>query len=155
MTILSSTRPVTGGVDTHLDQHVVAVVDGVGGVLGVARFPVTPAGYRRLLAWMRGYGRVERVGVEGTGSYGAGLSRHLLEAGLVVLEVTRPTVKSVTATAKTTTSTRSRLRVLRSLVGRWRPPRTASAMPRRCGCWSVRNAQPSKRGSRRWSNSGI
>jgi hypothetical protein len=41
MTILSSTRPVTGGVDTHLDQHVVAVVDGVGGVLGVARFPVT------------------------------------------------------------------------------------------------------------------
>ena len=64
MTILSSTRPVTGGVDTHLDQHVVAVVDGVGGVLGVARFPVTPAGYRQLLAWMRGYGRLDRVGVE-------------------------------------------------------------------------------------------
>jgi transposase len=90
MTILSSARAVTGGVDTHLDQHVAAVVDAVGGVLGVARFPVTPAGYRRLLAWMRGYGRLERVGVEGTGSYGAGLSRHLLEAGLVVLEVTRP-----------------------------------------------------------------
>src|SRR6185436_3225261 len=57
--------------------------------LGVARFPVTPVGYRRLLAWMRGYGRLERVGVEGTGSYGAGLSRHLLGSGLVVLEVNR------------------------------------------------------------------
>ena len=90
MTILSSTRPVTGGVDTHLDQHVAAVVDAVGGVLGVDRFPVTPAGYRRLLTWMRGYGRLERVGVEGTGSYGAGLSRHFQEAGVVVLEVTRP-----------------------------------------------------------------
>jgi len=90
MTILSSARLVTGGVDTHLDQHVAAVVDAVGGVLGVAQFPVSPAGYRRLLVWMRGYGRLERVGVEGTGSYGAGLSRHLLEAGLVVLEVTRP-----------------------------------------------------------------
>jgi transposase len=90
MTILSSTRPVTGGVDTHLDQHVAAVVDPVGGVLGVDRFPVTPAGYRRLLTWMCGYGQLERVGVEGTGSYGAGLSRHLLEAGVVVLEVTRP-----------------------------------------------------------------
>jgi transposase len=90
MTILSSARPVTGGVDTHLDQHVAAVVDAVGGVLGVDRFPVTPAGYRRLLTWMRGFGGLERVGVEGTGSYGAGLSRHLREAGVVVLEVTRP-----------------------------------------------------------------
>lgn len=90
MTIVSSTRACVGGVDTHLDVHVAAVVDANGGVLGVARFPVTPVGYRRLLAWMRDYGRLERVGVEGTGSYGAGLSRHLLGAGLVVLEVIRP-----------------------------------------------------------------
>ena len=90
MTIVDSTRPVIGGVDTHLDEHVAAVVDGVGGLIGVARFPVTPAGYRRLVAWMRGHGRVERVGVEGTGSYGAGLARHMLADGLVVLEVTRP-----------------------------------------------------------------
>ena len=90
MVIVDSPRVVVGGVDTHLDEHVAAVVDSVGGVLGVARFPVTPAGYRRLVAWMRGHGQLERVGVEGTGSYGAGLSRHLLQTGLVVLEVTRP-----------------------------------------------------------------
>jgi transposase len=90
MTIVDSTRVVVGGVDTHLDEHVAAVVDGVGGVLGVARFAVSPSGYGRMVSWMRSHGRLERVGVEGAGSYGAGLSRHLLRSGLVVLEVTRP-----------------------------------------------------------------
>jgi transposase len=81
---------VVGGVDTHLDQHVAAVVDQVGGLLGVARFEVTPAGYRQLVAWMRGFGPLERIGVEGTGSYGAGLTRHLRRVGIVALEVNRP-----------------------------------------------------------------
>ena len=90
MAIVDSTRVVVGGVDTHLDEHVAAVVDSVGGVLGVARFAVSPSGYGRMVSWMRAHGRLERVGVEGTGSYGAGLSRHLLRAGVVVLEVTRP-----------------------------------------------------------------
>jgi hypothetical protein len=90
MAIVDSARSVVGGVDTHLDEHVAAVVDAVGGVLGVERFPVTPAGYRRMLAWMRSFGQLERVGVEGTGSYGVGLARFLLSSGLVVLEVTRP-----------------------------------------------------------------
>ncbi len=90
MAIVDSTRVVVGGVDTHLDEHVAAVVDRVGGVLGVARFTVTPPGYRRMVTWMRSFGELERVGVEGTGSYGAGLSRHLLQSGVVVMEVTRP-----------------------------------------------------------------
>src|SRR3954447_1269285 len=90
MVIVDSTRLVVGGVDTHLDEHVAAVVDSVGGVLGVARFPVTPSGYGRMVSWMHSHGQLERVGVEGTGSYGAGLSRHMLGAGLVVMEVTRP-----------------------------------------------------------------
>lgn len=90
MAIVESPRVVVGGVDTHLDEHVAAVVDGVGGVLGVARFPVTLSGYGRMVSWMHSHGHLERVGVEGTGSYGAGLSRHLLRAGLVVFEVTRP-----------------------------------------------------------------
>ena len=90
MAIVDSTRLVVGGVDTHLDQHVAAVVDVVGGVLGVSRFAVTPAGYRRMLVWMHSFGRLERVGVEGTGSYGVGLTRFLLSSGLLVLEVTRP-----------------------------------------------------------------
>ena len=77
MTIVSSTRSVTGGVDTHLDVHVAAVVDANGGVLAVESFPATPAGHTELHAWLVSFGVVERVGVEGTGAYGAGLARHL------------------------------------------------------------------------------
>jgi transposase len=58
--------------------------------LGTASFPTTPAGYRRLLGWLRGHGQVVTVGVEGTGSYGAALTRHLLEHGVAVVEVGRP-----------------------------------------------------------------
>ena len=90
MAIVDSTRVVVGGVDTHLDEHVAAVVDSVGGVLGVARFAVSPSGYGRMVSWMRAHGRLERVGVEGTGSYGAGLARHLRAAQVHVIEVNRP-----------------------------------------------------------------
>ena len=84
MTIVSSTRSVTGGVDTHLDVHVAAVVDANGGVLAVESFPATPAGHTELHAWLVSFGVVERVGVEGSGAYGAGLARHLARHGLVV-----------------------------------------------------------------------
>ena len=81
---------VVGGVDTHQDQHVAAVVDHQGVVLGVQHFPTTRHGYLILIAWMRDFGDVARIGVECTGSYGAGLTRYLALAGLVVLEVTGP-----------------------------------------------------------------
>lgn len=81
---------VTGGVDTHGDNHVAAVVDSVGRILGTETFPADLAGYRRLLAWMRRYGHLERVGVEGTGAYGAGLARHLASQDVEVVEVNRP-----------------------------------------------------------------
>jgi transposase len=82
-------RAITGGVDTHADVHVAAALDPVGGLLGVAEFPVTPAGYARLLGWLGGFGTVCLAGVEGTGSYGAGLARHLAAAGVRVVEVDR------------------------------------------------------------------
>jgi transposase len=63
---------VTGGVDTHADAHVAASLDPIGGLLGVQEFPATPAGYARLLGWLRGFGTVCLAGMEGTGSYGAG-----------------------------------------------------------------------------------
>ncbi len=88
MTIVE-TRPITGGVDTHLDVHVAAALDPIGGVLGVESFPATPSGYRDLADWLGGFGPVARVGVEGTGAYGAGLSRHLQARGIVVIEVDR------------------------------------------------------------------
>lgn len=81
---------VIGGIDTHKDLHVAAVVDQAGALLGVEQFSTTRAGYRALLRWMRGFGELGPVGVEGTGSYGAGVTRHLVEAGVRVLEVDRP-----------------------------------------------------------------
>ena len=90
MTIVESDRAVIGGVDTHLDVHVAAALDPVGGLLGVHEFTTTAPGYEELLAWLTSLGRVERVGVEGTGSYGAGLARFLLEHCVEVLEVDRP-----------------------------------------------------------------
>ena len=83
-------RQVTGGVDTHGEVHVAAVVDATGRVLGASSFAATAAGYRGLLRWLRRYGRVVRVGVEGTGSYGAGLARYLSGEGVTVTEVNRP-----------------------------------------------------------------
>ena len=90
MTIVEAERPVTGGVDTHLEVHVAAALDPIGGLLGIKEFATTAAGSRQLLAWLRGFGPVTLVGVEGTGSYGAGLARHLRAAGVGVAEVDRP-----------------------------------------------------------------
>ena len=81
---------ITAGVDTHLDVNVVAALDERGALLGVESFDTTVDGYRRTLAWLRELGTVELVGVEGTGSYGAGLTRHLLAEGIAVVEVDRP-----------------------------------------------------------------
>ncbi len=83
------TRAITGGVDTHADTHVAAALDSIGGLLGVQEFPATAAGYARLLGWLGGFGTVCLVGIEGTGSYGAGLSRHVTAAGVRVVEVDR------------------------------------------------------------------
>jgi transposase len=80
---------ITGGVDTHADTHVAAALDPLGGLLGVREFPATAAGYTDLLGWLGGFGTVALVGVEGTGSYGAGLARHLAAAGIRVVEVDR------------------------------------------------------------------
>jgi transposase len=81
------TRAVTGGVDTHADTHMAAALDPIGGLLGVQEFPATAVGYTRLLDWLSGFGTVCLVGIEGTGSYGAGLARHITTAGIQVVEV--------------------------------------------------------------------
>src|SRR5215469_16502521 len=83
------TRAITGGVDTHADVHVAAALDPIGGLLGVREFPATPAGYAGLLGWLGGFGTVCLVGIEGTGSYGAGMARHIAAAGVRVVEVDR------------------------------------------------------------------
>lgn len=81
---------VYGGVDTHQDTHMAAVLDAQGRLLGTRQFPTSGLGLKALHAWMAGYGQIERVGVEGTGSYGAGLTHVLHAAGVQVVEVNRP-----------------------------------------------------------------
>ncbi len=81
---------VIGGVDTHKDLHAAAVVDHQDRVIGSRSFASTRQGYRQMLAWMRSFGDLQRVGVESTGSYGAGLLRFLQKAGVTVLEVPAP-----------------------------------------------------------------
>lgn len=81
---------VIGGVDTHGRCHHAAVIDEAGRVLGSAEFVVSTAGYRRLLHWMRRHGELSRIGLEGTGAYGAGLCRYLQAEGVQVVEVDRP-----------------------------------------------------------------
>ena len=91
----SSTVPTTltgviGGVDTHRDTHTAAALDTTGHLHGSATFPATTAGYHQLLTWLRAFGPLEAIGVEGTGAYGAGLARYLHSQAITVYEVNRP-----------------------------------------------------------------
>lgn len=86
----ASQREVTGGIDTHADTHTVAALDQLGRLLGHATFIASAAGYSELITWLTSHGHIVAVGVEGTGSYGAGLARHLTSAGIKVVEVDRP-----------------------------------------------------------------
>lgn len=93
-TIPQSDLDVIGGVDTHKDTHTAAAIDPAGRLLGTAQYPATPAGYAALLAWLNHFGRVVLIGVEGTGVYGAGLSRYLRTHGVDLVEVDRPDRKA-------------------------------------------------------------
>lgn len=86
----SQDRRVIGGVDTHKDVHVAAVIDDLGRIQRTQSFPATRHGYRRLLGWLQSHGEIIAVGVEGRGSWGAGLARYLAGHGVSVVEVNRP-----------------------------------------------------------------
>ncbi len=77
------------GVDTHKDVHVAVAINGLGARLATATFPVTAEGYRHLAGWAADHGPVHCVGIEGTGSYGAGLARALTAMNVRVVEVGR------------------------------------------------------------------
>lgn len=88
---MTSQRLVVAGADTHSQTHHVAVLDAASGqLLGDRQFPATLDGYRAIIAFVAGLGRLLRFGVEGTNSYGCGLTRHLQAAGVQVREVIRP-----------------------------------------------------------------
>ena len=73
-----------------LELHVAAVIDQAGRLLDTQAFPASTRGYVALVTWAEGFGPVERVGVEGTGTFGAGLTRFVRAYGLAVVEVARP-----------------------------------------------------------------
>jgi transposase len=89
-TIATPPTQLTAGVDTHKDTHTAAVLDDAGRLLGTAQFAATPAGHRQLLTWLQHHGTVTLIGVEGTGAYGAGLTRYLHTQHIHVVEVDRP-----------------------------------------------------------------
>jgi len=84
-------RGIVGGVDTHkLTHHAAALDAATGQLLGDHEFPATGVGYEQMLTWLLTFGAVLKVGVEGTGSFGAGLQRHLEQHRITVFEVSRP-----------------------------------------------------------------
>ena len=90
MSLSMEEREVILGVDTHLDVHVGVLIDVVGRVVATCSVPTTSRGYDELIEWARSLGRLTRAGIEGTGTYGAALARHMRERGVSVLEINRP-----------------------------------------------------------------
>ncbi len=87
-TFATATQPmIVAGIDAHKDKHHVVALDLQGVILANRKFPATTDGYRELLNWLRAFGLIDRVGVESTGSYAAGLARYLNAQRIRVLEV--------------------------------------------------------------------
>ncbi len=78
------------GVDTHKHEHVAVALNELGELLGEIVVAASPAGYRELMKWLKGLGGGVLVGIEGAGSYGTGLCKHLQDVGMQVMEVERP-----------------------------------------------------------------
>ena len=81
---------VIGGVDAHADTHHAAALDQCGGLLSTKSFPTTTPGYRQLLDWLSGFGVIDAIAIESTGSYAAALVRYLREHDIQVAEVNQP-----------------------------------------------------------------
>ena len=140
---------IIGGVDTHQDLHTAAVVSHDGTVLGTESFSTTRAGYRAMLRWFRSHGELLRVGVESTGTYGAGITRHLALSGIPVLEVTGPDPASRRAKGKDDAldaiSAAEAART-RRFGSRW--PKTVPAPWKPCGCCEQRERRQSSAAAR-------
>jgi transposase len=79
-----------GGIDTHADTHHVAVIDGNGRRLGDVQVRADAAGYRAAVRFLSRWPGLVAVGIECTGSYGAGVARQVRRASFEIVEVNRP-----------------------------------------------------------------
>ena len=96
-------RTVIVGVDTHKHVHVAVAIDSWGIRLGDHAFVADSGGYEALVTWAETHGRIEAFGIEGTGSYGAGLARVVHRAGHHVVEVNRGDRRTRRAAGKSDT----------------------------------------------------
>ena len=126
-------RTVIVGVDTHTHVHVAVAIDSWGIRLGDHAFVADSGGYEALVTWAETHGRIEAFGIEGTGSYGAGLARAVHRAGHHVVEVNRGDRRTRRAAGKSDT--------IDAEVGRWcttlrlrRGSCRLSGHGDRCGC---------------------
>ncbi len=126
-----------------------AVLDEVGGLLGTQSFQADPDGYSELLVWLEAFGEVPKVGVEGTGSYGAGIARFLARAGVHVVEVDRQNRQARRQSGKSDPSTPSRPPGRHSRAGPMARPRAGTARSRPSGSSSWPSARLEEPGSRR------
>jgi transposase len=136
-------QDVFGGVDTHKDVHAAAALSVTGQLLGTALFPTTRAGLSQLSTWFTGYGALIRVGVEGTGSYGSGLTRHLRSAGISVVEVNRPNRQFRRQRGKSdTVDAEAAARAALSGTAAGTPKRARMAWSKQSACCDWRDARP-------------
>ena len=89
MTIISNLGDHVAGIDSHKDTIHIAVVTTTGVEVADHEFDTTTCGYRKAIAWLAGHGPIAAVGIEGTSSYGVGITAALRAAGITVIEVNR------------------------------------------------------------------
>jgi transposase len=130
----SASDEVILGVDTHSGVHVAAVITALGMLVGTANFPATAAGYQALVGWVGTLGMLRRAGVEGTGSYGAALARHLRAAGVDVIEVNQPDKAHRRRRARPTPSTPKPPPARYLAAGPAAAPRPVTDRWKCCGC---------------------
>jgi transposase len=133
--MLADTVELVIGVDTHKHTHTAAVVQAVSGaVLDQATVPAIPAGYRQLLRFAGRHDARRVWAIEGTGGYGAGLTRFLQAQAEQVVELDRPKRAARRHGAKS-----DPLDATRAAREAWAassspsPQRLAIARPCRCG----------------------
>ncbi len=144
LSIADVSANVTVGVDTHKHSHLARAKDGLGRHLGQLEIETNPHGYADLLDWAQGFGSVLTFGIEGTSSYGAGLTRFLRARGQVVIEVLRPDAEIDASEASPILSMPMPPRVLSNLAGPRPHPRPAM----RASSWAERSRSRSRPRSR-------
>jgi transposase len=128
---VTASRRVVIGVDTHRDTNYLAVITDAEKPLADAEFPTSPAGYDDAVRWAQSFGTIVIAGMEGTSSYGAGLTRALQAAGIEVAEVSRPDRAARRRQANPTRWTPTPPPAPRWPATAWRCPKTSTPPPLR------------------------